>query len=67
MFQAGLLTLGSHYLPRLPIQLEPDSDMLGTEVQFRSLAVFVPDYSDGLVPDFHGISFYALKAPEINF
>ena len=27
-------------------------------------AVFVPDYSDGLAPDFHGIPFYASKAPE---
>ena len=30
------------------------------------LAAFVPDYSDGLTPDFNGIPFYALKAPETN-
>jgi len=30
------------------------------------IAVFVPDYSDGLTPDFNGIPFYALEAPETN-
>lgn len=39
--QAGLLTLGSTYFPRLPI---PD-----LSEQWR-VAVFVPDYSGGPVP-----------------
>ena len=39
--QAGLLTLGSFYFPRLPI---PD-----VSEQWR-MAAFVPDYSGGPVP-----------------
>jgi hypothetical protein len=54
--QAGLLTLGSSYLPRLPIQRILDSDIF---------AVFVPDYSGGPAPDLHGIPSHArIKAPE---
>ena len=48
--QAGLLTLGSSYLPRLPIRELANSDIC---------AVFVPDYSGGPVSDLHGIPFYA--------
>jgi hypothetical protein len=61
--QAGLLTLGSSYLPRLPIQFKLDSDILRPlqNVQFSkvSFAVFVPDYSGGPVPDFHRVPYYA--------
>ena len=58
MFQVGFLTLGSHYLPCLPIQLKLDSDIF---------TAFVPDYSGGPVPDFNRVPYYALNAPEINF
>jgi len=50
--QAGLLTLGSSYLPRLPIQLSESSIMNSDMV-----AVFVPDYSGGPVSDFHGVPY----------
>ena len=30
-------------------------------------AAFVPDYSDGLTPDSHGIPFYTLTAPETKY
>jgi len=45
---AGLLALGSSYLPRLPISLERDSG---------EFAAFVPDDSGGTAPDFHGIPY----------
>ena len=45
---AGLLALGSFYLPRLPISLKRDSG---------EFATFVPDDSGGTAPDFHGIPY----------
>ena len=51
--QAGLLTSGSSYLPRLPI-IETLS-MLMIAPQTVAIAVFVPGYSAGPVPDFHGV------------
>jgi hypothetical protein len=48
--QAGLLTFGSTYSPRLPIPIHRNSGML---------AAFVPDYSGGPVPDLHEVPFYA--------
>lgn len=52
VIQAGLLTLGSPYLPRLPISLSTK--------QWQS-AAFVPNYSGGPVPDFHGVPCSAPK------
>jgi hypothetical protein len=46
--QAGLLTLGSSYWPRLPIPPKENSGIA---------AAFVPDYSDGLVLDLHEVPF----------
>ncbi|BBO74169.1 hypothetical protein DSCW_15860 [Desulfosarcina widdelii] len=46
--QAGLLTNGSSYRPRLP-----DKNISGV------IAAFVPVYSDGPVPDSHGVPFSA--------
>jgi hypothetical protein len=45
MFKAGLLASGSSYFPHLPVCLE----------QTVAYADFVPDYSGGTTPDFHGI------------
>jgi len=46
LVQAGLLTCGSFYLPRLPIFFKTDSDFF---------AVFVPVYSGGPIPDLHRV------------
>ena len=52
--QAGLLTHGSSYRPRLP-----DNNISGV------IAAFVPVYSGGPVPDSHGVPFSApAGAPE---
>jgi hypothetical protein len=50
--QAGLLTLGSSYWPRLPGS--------GELSKWRVAAV-VPDYSGGPVPDFHGVPYEARR------
>ncbi len=61
LVQAGLLTFGSFYLPRLP----------GSENFKKSqwhIAVFVPDYSGGPAPDLNGVPYSAHgKAPEYFF
>ncbi len=46
--QAGLLTLGSSYLPRLPDPLHAVSGIKAT---------FVPDYSGGPVHDLHMVPY----------
>ncbi len=46
-FQAGLLTLGSSFLPRLPVHF----------LNSGILRLTVPDHSEGLVPGFHGIPY----------
>jgi hypothetical protein len=52
--QAGLLTHGSSYRPRLP-----DDNISGVN------AAFVPDYSGGPAPDSHGVPFFSsMGAPE---
>jgi hypothetical protein len=43
--KAGLLTFGSSRHPHLPIQ----------DIEQWYFANFVPDYSGGTAPDFHGI------------
>jgi hypothetical protein len=49
--QAGLLTFGSSYQPRLPIPCSAKQ---------WHCAAFVPDYSGGPVPDFNGVPYQAL-------
>lgn len=49
---AGLLTAGSFYFPRLPKPIVAGQWLI---------AGFVPEHSDGFVPDLHRFPFYALK------
>jgi hypothetical protein len=65
--QAGLLTLGSSYQPRLPIlhSIYSSAETFQHRID-RKLsagkwlyAAFVPNYSGGPVPDFNGVPFSA--------
>ncbi len=47
LHQAGLLALGSTYSPHLPVLISDSGTKVG----------FVPQYSGGTAPDFHGIPF----------
>ncbi|AOY57503.1 conserved uncharacterized protein [Desulfococcus multivorans] len=53
MSKAGLLVFGSSYYSHLPICVS----------QTVVFANFVPDYSGGTTPDFHGIPILSTAAP----